>query len=48
MEEADKWPCVLALCQAQKFKRLRETEESFLLPFARDIAYLMLEHSKSL
>lgn len=48
MEEADKWPCVLSLCQALKFKRLRETEESFLLPFARDIAYLMLEYSKSL
>lgn len=33
MEEADKWPCVLSPCQAQKFKRLGETEESFLLSF---------------
>lgn len=31
MEEADKWPCVLSPCQAQKFKRLRETEGNFLL-----------------
>lgn len=48
MEEADKWPCVLFLCKARKFKRLRETEGIFLLPFAMDIAYLMLEYSESM
>lgn len=37
MEEADKWPCVLLLCQAQKSKRHREAEKRALLPFTRDI-----------
>lgn len=48
MEEADKWPCVLSLCQAPKFIPSPWASWSVLLPFARDIAYLILENSKSL